>query len=57
MCDDIEGELARLAGRGVEISRPVSDLGWGRIASIRLPGGSELPIYEPRHPVAHGPDG
>jgi catechol 2,3-dioxygenase-like lactoylglutathione lyase family enzyme len=53
MCDDIEGALARLAGAGVEISRPVSDEGWGLLASIRLPGGSDLPLYQPRHPVAH----
>jgi catechol 2,3-dioxygenase-like lactoylglutathione lyase family enzyme len=57
MCDDIEGMLAGLAGKGVEISRPVSDEGWGLLASIRLPGGSELPLYEPWHPVAYDLDG
>jgi hypothetical protein len=28
----------------------VSDQGWGRLASIKLPGGGELGLYEPRHP-------
>jgi len=52
MCDDIKGLLASLAAHGVEVSRPVSDEGWGLLASIRLPSGAELPLYEPRHPLA-----
>jgi catechol 2,3-dioxygenase-like lactoylglutathione lyase family enzyme len=54
MCDDIETTLADLRGKGVEIAREVSDQGWGRLAAIRLPDGEELPIYQPRHPTAHG---
>lgn len=53
MCDDIEKLLAELAAKGVEIADPVSDQGWGLLASIKLPSGSDLPLYEPRHPVAH----
>jgi hypothetical protein len=56
MCDDIESSLSELRAKGVEISRPVSDEGWGLLASIRLPSGSDLPIYEPRHPVAYDLD-
>jgi|SRR5580658_2285066 catechol 2,3-dioxygenase-like lactoylglutathione lyase family enzyme len=54
MCDDIEATLADLRGKGVEIAREVSDQGWGRLAAIRLPDGEEFPIYQPRHPTAHG---
>ncbi|MFE2232234.1 VOC family protein [Streptomyces sp. NPDC059442] len=54
MCDDIVGTLTALEDRGVEISRPVSDQGWGLLAALRLPSGTELPLYEPRHPTAHG---
>jgi catechol 2,3-dioxygenase-like lactoylglutathione lyase family enzyme len=54
LCDDIDATLAELAGRGVEAAKPVSDQGWGRLAALRLPSGGELPIYEPRHPLAHG---
>ncbi|MFC8918024.1 VOC family protein [Streptomyces sp. NPDC057116] len=54
MCDDIEGTLRRLTERGAEVSRPVSDQGWGLLAAVRLPSGGELPLYEPRHPTAHG---
>jgi hypothetical protein len=50
MCDDIQTTLAELKGKGAEIARDVSDQGWGLLAAIRLPDGSELPIYEPRHP-------
>jgi hypothetical protein len=54
MCDDVTTEAARLAERGVDCA-PVSDQGWGLLTSIRLPGGGELSLYEPRHPLAHGP--
>ncbi|MGH3298939.1 MAG: VOC family protein [Trebonia sp.] len=51
MCDDIQATLADLRGKGVEVAREVSDQGWGLLAAIRLPDGSEFPIYEPRHPL------
>jgi catechol 2,3-dioxygenase-like lactoylglutathione lyase family enzyme len=51
MCDDIRATLADLRARGVEVAREVSDQGWGLLAAIRLPDGSEFPIYEPRHPL------
>jgi catechol 2,3-dioxygenase-like lactoylglutathione lyase family enzyme len=50
MCDDIHATLAELAGKGVEIAQDVSNQGWGLLAAIRLPDGSELPLYQPRHP-------
>ena len=53
MCDDIEKTLADLSARGVTISSPVSNQSWGLLASIKLPSGSELSIYQPRHPTAY----
>ena len=50
MCDDIQATLTELRGKGVEVTREVSDQRWGLMAAIRLPDGSEFPIYEPRHP-------
>ncbi len=50
MCDDIHATLADLRGKGVEVARDVSDQGWGLLAAIRLPDGTEFPIYQPRHP-------
>ena len=55
MCDDIGATLADLRGKGVEVTQDVSDQGWGLLASVRLPDGSEFPLYQPRHPVAHQP--
>ncbi len=49
MCDHIDATLAELRNKGVEIARDVADQGWGLLATIRLPDGSEFPIYEPRH--------
>ena len=52
MCDDIEQTLADLTARGVTISQPTSRAGWGLLASIKLPSGSDLSIYQPQHPTA-----
>jgi hypothetical protein len=50
MCTDINAAVEELKGKGVEFSRPISDEGWGLLTSIKLPGGGELGLYEPRHP-------
>jgi catechol 2,3-dioxygenase-like lactoylglutathione lyase family enzyme len=50
MCDNIHATLAELTAKGVAVARDVSDQRWGLLAAIRLPDGSELPLYEPRHP-------
>jgi hypothetical protein len=57
MCDDIEKTLADLIARGVTISHPVSNESWGLLASIKLPSGSDLSIYQPRHPTAYDREG
>ena len=52
VCDDVEATVADLTGRGVDIEGPISDEGWGRLVTIRLPGGGRLGIYEARHATA-----
>ena len=52
MCDDLEATMTELTAKGVEFTRPVSDEGWGRLTALRVPGGGELGLYEPRHPTA-----
>ena len=47
MCDDIHATLAELAGKGAEVARDVSDQGWGLLAAIRLPDGTESPFTSP----------
>jgi catechol 2,3-dioxygenase-like lactoylglutathione lyase family enzyme len=51
MCDDVNATVEQLAAKGVNCG-PVSDQGWGLLTSIRLPGGGDLGLYEPRHPKA-----
>jgi catechol 2,3-dioxygenase-like lactoylglutathione lyase family enzyme len=55
MCDDIERTVEELEGKGVEITGPVSDEGFGLMTAIKLPGDGELGLYEPRHPTALPP--
>lgn len=52
MCDDVDATAADLTARGVVLEGGISDEGWGRRTTIRLPGGGALGLYEPRHPVA-----
>ena len=50
MCDDLEATLASLERKGVEVRRPVREEAWGFVTEIVLPGGTELAIYQPKHP-------
>ena len=52
MCDDLETTMAELQAKGVEFTQDVSEERWGRLTRFRLPGGGEVGIYEPRHPLA-----
>ncbi|MBD0709609.1 MULTISPECIES: VOC family protein [unclassified Streptomyces] len=54
MCEDLGRTLTALEDRGAEISRAVTEQPWGLLAAVRLPSGTELPLYEPRHPTALG---
>ncbi|MEU5720815.1 extradiol dioxygenase [Micromonospora sp. NPDC047738] len=51
MCDDVEATMAELTVKGVEFTIPVTEERWGLRTALRLPGGGELGLYEPRHPV------
>jgi catechol 2,3-dioxygenase-like lactoylglutathione lyase family enzyme len=51
MCDDIHATMDELGAKGVEFTRPIAEERWGLITGIRLPGGGELGLYEPRHPT------
>ncbi|MGE3414132.1 MAG: VOC family protein [Dehalococcoidia bacterium] len=52
LCDDINATLAELSAKGVRTTREVSNERWGLLTRLRLPGGAELGLYEPRHPLA-----
>ncbi|QNS05483.1 VOC family protein [Streptomyces xanthii] len=53
MCDDITATFAELTAKGVEFTEPVTDAGWGVKTTLRLPGGGDLGLYQPRHATAH----
>ena len=52
VCDDVEETVSELGARGVRFEGPISDQRWGRLTTIRLPGGGRLGLYEARHPTA-----
>jgi len=54
MCDDVHKTVQELQSRGAIIVRPVADQGFGLVTAIRLPGGGELGLYQPKHPLAIG---
>jgi catechol 2,3-dioxygenase-like lactoylglutathione lyase family enzyme len=49
MCDDLKAEMKTLGEKGVRFS-DVQEARWGSVTKILLPGGSEVGLYEPRHP-------
>jgi hypothetical protein len=49
MCDDIAATLRDLKAKHVPVSA-VSEQRWGKLATLTLPGGSSIGIYEPKHP-------
>jgi catechol 2,3-dioxygenase-like lactoylglutathione lyase family enzyme len=53
MCDDLKAEMASLAKKGVSCSE-VQEAAWGSITKIRLPGGGQLHLYQPKHSTAPG---
>ena len=48
MCDNLQTEIDALSATGVECSR-VAEERWGSITKIRLPGGGEIGLYQPKH--------
>ena len=51
LCDNLKTEMAALAKKGVTCSE-VHEERWGSITRMRLPGGGEIGVYQPKHPTA-----
>jgi predicted enzyme related to lactoylglutathione lyase len=49
MCHDIEDTVRELEAKGAEFTMPVTDAGFGLITHLRIPGGGEIGLYEPKH--------
>ena len=52
LCDDVTDTVAELQAKGVVFTQEISEERWGRVTRFRLPGGGEVGLYEPRHPLA-----
>ena len=51
MCDDLKAEIVTLGEKGIRVT-DVQEARWGSIAKIRLPGGGDVGLYQPKHPTA-----
>jgi hypothetical protein len=52
MCDDIHATIRELRANGIDIPGEPVDEGYGITITMNLPGGCQVMLYEPRHPMA-----
>lgn len=52
MCDDLQKTMAELRAKGVQFVGEPQDEGYGITINMALPGGCDVMLYEPRHPMA-----
>jgi catechol 2,3-dioxygenase-like lactoylglutathione lyase family enzyme len=53
MCDEIGATMDELKAKGVEFTSAVQDRGFGLMTTMRVPGGGQLGLYQPKHPTAY----
>lgn len=53
VCDDLNAQIAALWKKGVRFGE-IAEEQWGTRTTISLPGGGEIGLYEPKHPVTFG---
>jgi len=49
MSDDLSADMAALEAKHVRCSE-IEEARWGLLTRIRLPGGGEIGLYQPKHP-------
>ena len=52
ICDDLDATVAELRGRGIEFAGEPTEEDFGSWIGMLLPGGVEVALYEPKHPLA-----
>lgn len=52
MCDDINATIAELRGKGIEVKGEPKEERFGITVMLGLPGGVDMQLYQPRHPLA-----
>jgi catechol 2,3-dioxygenase-like lactoylglutathione lyase family enzyme len=53
VCDNLKAQMAALEKKGVRCGE-IGEERWGTRTTISLPGGGEVGLYEPKHPVTFG---
>lgn len=48
ICENVKKFVAAMKKKGIECAA-IQNQGWGLLTEVRLPGGGELGVYEPRH--------
>jgi hypothetical protein len=51
MCNDVKAVIKKLRALKIKCS-PTRELDWGVLTMITLPGGGDLGLYQPKHPIA-----
>lgn len=57
ICDDINETVADLTAKGVEVLSGPTDAGYGTFATLKVPGGVTVDVYQPRHATAYDAPG
>jgi predicted enzyme related to lactoylglutathione lyase len=52
ICDDVHSTAARLQQKGIQLTTPITDQGWGLLTRFKLASGDEFGLYQPKHPTA-----
>ena len=52
MCDDLDATVDELRAKGIDIQGEPQNAGWGKTTTMVLPGGLDVMLYQPRHPLA-----
>ena len=52
MCDDVQATVEQLTTMSAAQCSPIVDRGWGLLTTLTLPGGDEIGLYQPKHPMA-----
>src|SRR5438477_13046523 len=42
MCDDVHSTVEKLQAKGIALSFPIADRGWGLVTRLKLPSGDEI---------------
>lgn len=50
-CENLKATITQLQSKNIETSE-IHEERWGILTKIKLPGGGEIGLYQPKHPLA-----